>query len=137
GSLPDVPAILDLIHPDDRGPIAEAYGAILAVGTDHRELEYRLRHHDGSYRTMLMRGVAIRDAGGKPTHIIGSRIDITDRKRAEADLERSEERFRLATQALAGFVFDWDPVNDQSEFSGRVEEVVGFRPDEVPRDGGW
>jgi PAS domain S-box-containing protein len=137
GSTPDVPAILDLIHPDDRGRIAEAYQAIVAGETDDRELEYRLRHRDGSYRTMLMRGVAIRDAAGKPTHIIGSRIDITARKRAEAALERSEERFRLATEALAGFVFDWDPINDQSQFSGRVEEVVGFRPDEVPRDGGW
>jgi PAS domain S-box-containing protein len=136
-SRPDVPAILDLIHPEDRARIAEAYQAIVAGETDDRELEYRLRHRDGSYRTMLMRGVAIHDATGKPTRIIGSRIDITDRRRAEAALEQSEERFRLATEALAGFVFDWDPIHDQSEFSGRMEEVVGFRPDEVPRYGEW
>jgi PAS domain S-box-containing protein len=137
GSPPDVPAIIDLIHPDDRGRIAKAYESILAGGTEPRELEYRLRHQDGFYRTMLMRGVAIHDGTGKPTHIIGSRIDITARKRAETALEQSEERFRLATEALAGFVFDWDPIHDQSQFFGSVEEVVGFRPDEVPRDGGW
>ena len=88
GSRPDVPAILDLIHPDDRPRIAEAYQAIVAGETDDRELEYRLRHQDGSYRTMLMRGVAVHDGTGKPTRIIGSRIDITARRRAEAALEQ-------------------------------------------------
>jgi PAS domain S-box-containing protein len=137
GSCPDVPAILDLIHPEDRARIAEAYQAIVAGETDDRELEYRLLHRDGSYRTMLMRGVAVRDASGKPTRIIGSRIDITDHKRAEAALQQSEERFRLATEALASVVYDWDPVRDQVQCFGGLEEILGFRPDEVPQDGAW
>ena len=137
GSLPDVPAIIDLIHPEDRGRIAEAYQAIRAGETDDRELEYRLRHRDGSYRTMLMRGVAVHDATGKPTRIIGSRIDITARRRAEAALEQSEERFRLATEALASVVYDWDPVRDRVQCFGGLEEILGFRPDDVPEEGAW
>lgn len=136
-SRPDVPAILDLIHPDDRARIAEAYQAIVAGETDKRELEYRLRHRDGSYRTMLMRGVAIHDPTGKPIRIIGSRIDITARRRAEAALEQSEERFRLATEALASVVYDWDPVRDRVQCFGGLEEILGFRPDEVPQEGSW
>ncbi|HEX7336066.1 MAG TPA: PAS domain-containing protein [Gemmatimonadales bacterium] len=134
---PDVPGILELIHPEDRGRIAEAYQAILAGEREPRELEYRLRHRDGSYRTMLMRGVAVYDGDGKPTRIIGSRIDITDRKRAEAALEQSEERFRLATEALASVVYDWDPVRDLVQCFGGLEEILGFRPDEVPQEGAW
>jgi PAS domain S-box-containing protein len=137
GSSPDVPAILDLIHPEDRGRIAEAYQAIMAGETDDRELEYRLRHKDGTYRTMLMRGVAVHDASGKPTRIIGSRIDITARRRAEAALEQSEERFRLATEALASVVYDWDPVQDRVQCFGGLEEILGFRPDDVPEEGAW
>ncbi|HEY8197322.1 MAG TPA: PAS domain-containing protein, partial [Gemmatimonadales bacterium] len=137
GSLPDVPAIIDLIHPEDRGRIAEAYQAIRAGESADRELEYRLRHRDGSYRTMLMRGVAVHDATGKPTRIIGSRIDITARRRAEAALEQSEERFRLATEALASVVYDWDPVRDLVQCFGGLEEILGFRPDDVPEEGAW
>ncbi|HEX6434807.1 MAG TPA: PAS domain-containing protein, partial [Gemmatimonadales bacterium] len=137
GSQPDVPAILELIHPDDRSRIAEAYEAIVAGETDDRELEYRLRHRDGSYRTMLMRGVAVRDSTGKATRIIGSRIDITARRRAEAALEQSEERFRLATEALASVVYDWDLVRDRVQCFGGLEEILGFRPDEVPQEGAW
>src|SRR3954463_524854 len=137
GSPPDVPAILDLIHPEDRARIAEAYQAIVAGETDDRELEYRLRHPDGPYRTMLMRGVRARAPSGKPSRIIGSRIDITARRRAEAALEQSEERFRLATQALASVVYDWDPVHDRVQCFGGLEEILGFRPDEVPQEGAW
>ena len=136
-SPPDVAAIIDLIHPEDRGRIADAYQSVMAGGTEPRELEYRLRHRDGSYRTMLMRGVPVYDGEGKPTRIIGSRIDITRRKRAEAALEQSEERFRLATEALASVVYDWDPVHDRVECFGGLEEILGFRPDEVPREGAW
>jgi signal transduction histidine kinase len=103
-SRPDVPAILDLIHPEDRPRIAEAYQAIVAGETDKRELEYRLRHRDGSYRTMLMRGVAIRDATGKPVRIVGSRIDITARRQLEQEREallESERQAREAAEAAA------------------------------------
>ena len=42
-----------------------------------------MRHSDGSYRWVLSRGVAIRDAGGKATRMAGSMTDITDNKAAE------------------------------------------------------
>src|SRR5262249_16429903 len=66
----------------------------LAGETDKFEIENRVRHKDGSYRWMLARGVAVRDAGGKPIRFVGSGIDITDLKRAEEALRESEEGLR-------------------------------------------
>src|SRR5262249_53005965 len=72
----------------------EAIRKYLAGETSKYEVESRSRHKDGSYRWMLARGVAVRDAGGKPIRFVGSGVDITDHKRAEEALRESEERFR-------------------------------------------
>ncbi|HEX4634166.1 MAG TPA: PAS domain S-box protein, partial [Gemmatimonadales bacterium] len=93
-----------LVHPDDVAAVEAAVRSYLAGETDELESEHRARHKDGSYRWMLSRGVAVRDAGGKPIRFVGSRTDITDLKRAEEALRASEQRFRTfvdhATDAL-------------------------------------
>ena len=98
--LPTLAAGMELTHPDDRAGQQEFFRAFLAGESGHLEFEHRLRHRDGSYRTLLVRGVAIRDPG-KPVRVIGSRVDITGRKRTERALRDREERFRGAFEAAA------------------------------------
>lgn len=71
------------LHPDDRERVIAANKAHIDGLTPHYQCEYRLRHKDGSYRWILARGVALRDANGVTYRIAGSHVDITDRKRAE------------------------------------------------------
>jgi two-component system, sensor histidine kinase and response regulator len=87
---------LDETDPDDRAQFEEAVRRYLAGGTTEFEREIRLRHKDGSYRTMLARGAAVRDAAGKPLRMVGVTVDITDLKRAEEALRASEAQFRQA-----------------------------------------
>jgi PAS domain S-box-containing protein len=56
---------------------------------------------------------------------------------AQQALDASELRFRLATEVLAGFLFDWDLVTDRLERFGGMEEVLGFSLDAVSRDVAW
>jgi PAS domain S-box-containing protein len=93
-STPDLADGISLIHPEDRERLTNAYRSYLAGETELLECEHRLRHKDGSYRTMLVRGVGVGDVSGKPIRVIGSRVDITDRKRTEEAGRDSEERFR-------------------------------------------
>src|SRR3954463_4481743 len=81
-----------LVHPGDRAPHAEAARRYLAGETSEFEVESRVCHKDGSYRWMISRGVAVRDAGGEPIRFLGSGIDITDRKRAEEALRQANAR---------------------------------------------
>lgn len=53
--------------------------------------EYRLRRDDGEIRCIFDRGFTTRDASGKALHIIGSMVDITAQKQAEARLAQSEK----------------------------------------------
>jgi len=84
------------LHPDERERVLAANAAHATGDTPHYEYEYRLRHKDGSYRWILSRGVALRDATGKAYRMAGSHVDITERKRAEEERESLLSREREA-----------------------------------------
>src|SRR5262245_47355752 len=98
------------IHPDDRGPVEEALSAYLAGEVPGYSVEFRARHRDGSYRWMLSRGVAVREAG-RPVRFVGTRIDITELKECEEALRESEARFRALIDhgTDAFFLNTWRP----------------------------
>ncbi len=62
---------------------------------DHHILEYRIVHRDGTIRWVMDRGMVIElDKEGKPSKIIGTHTDITERKLAEQLLQREEQKYR-------------------------------------------
>jgi PAS domain S-box-containing protein len=68
------------LHPEDRDAALAALQAYIDGRAPAYEVEYRLRHKDSSYRWILDRGVALRDASGKVYRMAGSHTDITGRK---------------------------------------------------------
>jgi len=76
-------AWLDCVHPDDSERVRKRIRAHLAGKTSYLLVDYRMRHADGSYRWMEARGVAVRDADGRPVQMAGSQTDVHDRRRAE------------------------------------------------------
>ena len=82
------------VHPDERSRWIAALDAHVAGRTDHYEFEYRVRHPDGQWRWLHARGRCVRDAAGRPQRFVGSSIDITERKNAEAERERLERQLR-------------------------------------------
>jgi diguanylate cyclase (GGDEF)-like protein/PAS domain S-box-containing protein len=79
-------AWLGRVHPADMPKLQSAIATYLAGGSSHLQCEHRLRHADGSWRWMMVRGVAIRSAGGEPIRMAGSLSDITDRRVAQGQL---------------------------------------------------
>lgn len=76
----------DLVHPEDLPGLKGRLAAHLRGKADQFSAEHRVRHHDGSDRWMLARGIAVLNEAGKATRIAGSQTDITDRKLAEQQL---------------------------------------------------
>jgi len=72
----------DQIHPDDRPRVLEAAEKARLSGSGER-MEYRIRHKDGSWRTLESTANAIRNAKGQTDKLVIVNRDITERKRAE------------------------------------------------------
>ena len=101
----------------------QASDAKLARMTEHREAyhhEFRLGMPDGSERWLS--GYADVRSG----RIFGVNFDITQRKLAEADLQTSEARLRIATEGAALGVYEWDPTADRTTWENdRIYEIFG------------
>lgn len=89
----------DHLHPEDYDRVLRTVKEYLAGDVDHYSAEFRFRHKDGSYRWMLARGNALRDAKGKPYRMAGSHTDITEHQEALLALAESEEHLLLAKDA--------------------------------------
>ncbi len=130
-----VTAWLDLLHPDDRERTLGAVMAYLDGQTKDFEVEYRVRHNDGSYRWMLARGTAIRDERGRPVRFVGTRVDITELKRVEAALRASEERFHTLVEALPAMVWTAEPDGRIDYINARHIEYIGLTLEQLPGRG--
>jgi len=74
------------IHPDDRMRVLEAAREARESGVGKR-LEYRIKHKDGSWRVLESLASTIRNASGEVAKLVIVNRDITERKRAEQQLE--------------------------------------------------
>ncbi|HEX6290088.1 MAG TPA: EAL domain-containing protein [Herpetosiphonaceae bacterium] len=76
----------DRVHPEDREALHTAITEYLHGPAPRLEIEQRIRHADGTYRWMLVRGLVVRDQAGLPVRMAGSITDITAHKQAEDQL---------------------------------------------------
>ena len=74
------------IHPDDRLRVLVAAREARESGVGKR-LEYRIKHKDGSWRVLESVASTIRDERGEVAKLVIVNRDVTERKRAEAQLE--------------------------------------------------
>lgn len=95
----------NMLHPEDY-ELATTQDQDGLPGTSQiYELEYRMRHKDGSYRWVLGRGITLRNSEGKPYRKAGSHTDITERRRVQDELQDAyqtlEHRVEERTHELA------------------------------------
>ncbi len=91
-----------LVHPLDL-PEAEArFELCLSGAVEEFDLEYRLRHRDGSWRWFQSRGgVTLRDAVGQPVEVAGVHFDITARKTLETEMLARAAAFDATEDGIA------------------------------------
>jgi diguanylate cyclase (GGDEF)-like protein/PAS domain S-box-containing protein len=78
---------VESVHPDDRSHCLETYRAAFAR-QEPFSMEYRLRHVSGEYRWFLDQGSPRFDTQGQFLGYVGHCLDVTEAKRAEAEIER-------------------------------------------------
>ncbi|MBD2385842.1 PAS domain-containing sensor histidine kinase [Cylindrospermum sp. FACHB-282] len=83
------------MHPEDRQRIVADLRAVIDSGQQFWSNEYRFLRSDGGYAHIFDRGYVVHDHGGKPVRMIGAMMDISERKRAQAELLRQNLRSQL------------------------------------------
>ncbi|WP_084158680.1 PAS domain-containing hybrid sensor histidine kinase/response regulator [Solidesulfovibrio alcoholivorans] len=130
---PDLKAYWERMHPDDVARVSQALEECAGRENTSFTLEFRLRHKDGTYRWMLCRGGALRDASGRVTRLTGANTDITAQKEAEQALRESEARFRMLAQNTPDAVFLHDMAGKILDFNDQACLLLGYDRETLTR----
>ena len=94
------------VHPDDWQQVQMKLELHLLGLSDNYEAEYRLRCKDGSYKWVQNRGMVVsRDKANQALRMIGTQLDISERKQAEDRLRDNERNFRHFFNGIDDMVF--------------------------------
>jgi PAS domain S-box-containing protein len=85
--LPVYDAAVQRLHPEDRDAALEAFWTTLRAGRD-KTSEFRIMLPDGTVKHVRAIAHPILDAGGELRQVVGTHVDVTERKRAEEERER-------------------------------------------------
>ncbi|MGB7312462.1 MAG: ATP-binding protein, partial [Nodosilinea sp.] len=103
-ALPTVDWWRDRIHPEDMARLQPQLEAMFNNASGLYESEYRVRHADGRWIDVRERSWLVRDNLGHIVRIVGSTVDISDRKRVEAERKRFEAALADNESRLQSFV---------------------------------
>ena len=110
----------------------EYVGEFIRGAVSRREpyyLEYRLEDAEGGTHYVFERGQAVYDDTGQAENLIGTIIDITDRKKMERDLAGAKRRADAALKELEGVssvILRWSPDATISSINDYGSELFGF-----------
>jgi two-component system sensor kinase FixL len=113
------------VHPDDLQKCLKIY----TEAFDARKafvMQYRLRRYDGEYRWVSDQGVGRHDAQGNFAGYIGSCVDVTELVNKDAALRESEERMRLAADAVNLGIWEWDLNKDEIWATNARRALLGW-----------
>lgn len=128
------------VHPDDRDRVHASVKAAIHRRDQTWTGEYRFRRKNGEYSHVLDRGFIARDQAGQGYRMIGSMIDLTERRKLETALRESEAQFRQLADAIPQLVWITDPDGKQVYLNHRWREYTGATSAHLQdggRDVGW
>jgi two-component system, sensor histidine kinase and response regulator len=127
-----------LLHPDDFQEAKAALEGFLVSKEDFYSAEFRMVTKDGNWRWIHARGRSVdRDGFGNISRMIGTHVDITERKKAELSLRQKENHYRTLFESAGDGIFI---INDGifvdcnlktlDMFSCSREQLIGRAPHE-------
>jgi PAS domain S-box-containing protein len=132
----------DCYHPDDLLGIKESLKASLADPTREKwQMEYRIIHSSGEERTVIDKGMIIRNESGKAIRMVGALTDISERKKHEREvqelnqlLQRHIQELEVTNEQLEQFAFIashdlQEPLRMISSFLNQIERKYGDQLD--------
>jgi len=118
------------VHPEDLQKVLDTFRA-LRVSGESREIEHRLRRHDGAYRWFLFRIEPLRDELGNIVRWYATNTDIENLKRTEEKLRQDEREIRRITDAIPLTIVIQQPDGTPIYANQAVLDYSGFTMEDV------
>lgn len=128
---PSIEVFNDLIHPDERAWTMARMTERLRTGEADYNVPTRIVRLDGEERCISGSSIIEMAANGAPAFIMGTVRDITDERKAQADLAASEVRYRLLADNARDMICRFGPAGDIQFISPACHEVLGYSPEEM------
>ncbi|MBL8798650.1 MAG: PAS domain S-box protein, partial [Planctomycetia bacterium] len=110
-----------------------AFSQVLGTGQPVYGVERVLERPDGSQVIVSLNAAPLRDSAGNIVGVVESLSDITERKRAEEALRRSEERFRALVEKSSDLLVLLDAQGTVTYVTPAVTPLLGYSPEEFLR----
>ncbi|MDB5896175.1 MAG: hypothetical protein JWQ88_3706 [Rhodoferax sp.] len=115
------------IHPEDWPLVRAHFAALLDGRAESFKIEHRMLRRDGhAIWVFSQTRVMARAADGRVTRVLGTHLDISGRKAAEAELHTTLKRFELAMKCGSVGLMDWDVTTDQLVLNAQARETLGL-----------
>jgi PAS domain S-box-containing protein len=112
--IPPFDALLQRIHPEDRGRFVDYLERAIRERANH-EMTFRAVLPDGTLKFILGIGHPVFNASGDVVEFVGAAMDITERKRAEVELRKSEQNYRTLFESIDEGFCTIEVLFDQNE----------------------
>lgn len=111
------------IHPEDRERVLGGWDEAVKARSSS-DSEFRFLKPDGSVTWVQGSALRLLDSEGRPSGYIGSCVDITERKKAERQLERQAQRLRLLWEAAGVILSAEDPDAMLQRVFGKIRTLL-------------
>lgn len=130
---PGFDQFVELLHPQDRGPALAHFADVLENnGREDFRAEVRIGTADGDWRQVLWRGRCVeRDEFGRAARMLGVVSDVTERRRMEAALRDSEQRFAQLAKAAPDAIIMLDDRGVISYWNPAATRIFGYTEEQV------
>jgi PAS domain S-box-containing protein len=122
--------VSEVVHPDDRTRVAAEIERVLAQGVPF-DFEYRVRRPDGTVSWVRSVGRPIRGTDGRVTAVVGSLLDVTERRRSLEVVRGSEARATAFLESAGEAVLVVDAAGRIVLVNRRAVETFGFEREEL------
>jgi PAS domain S-box-containing protein len=113
------------IHPDDRERVKNAAKEARQTGAG-TILEYRFRHKNGDWMVLESVASVIRNKNGEPEKLVVVNRDITERKKAQEALSRSEASFRSLVEGAPHGIYRATMTGKFLEVNPALQKMLGY-----------